>query len=590
MEMRRTTHVLGTCLMTLIAISLCAANANASSLAEFDRVRVDDLSIAGFQLSTDQVVDITATTFAYRSGGTRVLLANAWILDADSREVVWELAEERSEWKSKKITTESYTAELEAGNYEVYYSTYVHKRSRKWRLDGDWYSRIFRNGMNSVYDDILDKEDLDDVDDIYRRFSVRIEGNGKALSQADVAAMHKERSAKAVVSMSRVGNHELIRKGFEVTKPMRLHVYSVGEATSGGEYDYGRIVNAETRETVWMFKESDSYHAGGAEKNRLVDAEFDVPAGKYVAIYATDDSHAWDRWNQSPPHDPLYWGLTISASNPDERAYAKAFDHEDTALKNVVVDLTKVGDSAVVKRGFSLAKPMKLRVVAMGEGDGGKMYDYGWVVNADTRKRVWEMSYRRTEEAGGASKNRRADDVIELDKGNYIAYYVSDGSHSYDAWNAAPPMDRDLWGMSLIGAEGFDARQVKEYDDERDSNFLVRITEVGDGEFLKSDFTLDKSSEVRIHAVGEGLDGRMYDYGWIEEAETGKVVWEMTYRKTEHAGGHQKNRMFNDTITLKAGKYRVYFETDGSHSFRSWNAHRPHDPEGWGISIVAVDD
>jgi len=64
----------------------------------------------------------------------------------------------------------------------------------------------------------------------------------------------------------------------------------------------------------------------------------------------------------------------------------------------------------------------------------------------------------------------------------------------------------------------------------------------------------------------------------------------MTYRKTEHAGGHQKNRMFSDTVTLKAGKYRVYFETDGSHSFRSWNAHRPHDPEGWGISISAVDN
>jgi len=32
----------------------------------------------------------------------------------------------------------------------------------------------------------------------------------------------------------------------------------------------------------------------------------------------------------------------------------------------------------------------------------------------------------------------------------------------------------------------------------------------------------------------------MYDYGWIEEAKTGKTVWEMTYHMTEHAGVRRK--------------------------------------------------
>jgi hypothetical protein len=80
----------------------------------------------------------------------------------------------------------------------------------------------------------------------------------------------------------------------------------------------------------------------------------------------------------------------------------------------------------------------------------------------------------------------------------------------------------------------------------------------------------------------------MYDYGWIENAKTKKVVWEMTYRKTDPAGGARKNRMFDDTIMLDKGEYIVYFVTDGSHSFKDWNAARPRDPSHWGITIREV--
>ncbi len=74
--------------------------------------------------------------------------------------------------------------------------------------------------------------------------------------------------------------------------------------------------------------------------------------------------------------------------------------------------------------------------------------------------------------------------------------------------------------------------------------------------------------------MGEGVDGDMADYGWIDNDETGRTVWEMTYRKTDHAGGAEKNRVCDDTILLKAGTYVVYFETDGSHSYGNWNTCR----------------
>jgi hypothetical protein len=81
----------------------------------------------------------------------------------------------------------------------------------------------------------------------------------------------------------------------------------------------------------------------------------------------------------------------------------------------------------------------------------------------------------------------------------------------------------------------------------------------------------------------------MYDYGWIEN-ERGGVVWEMTYRMTEHAGGADKNRMLNKVILLPAGEYTVYYQTDDSHAYGDWNSRAPHDSSHWGITIRREED
>ena len=85
--------------------------------------------------------------------------------------------------------------------------------------------------------------------------------------------------------------------------------------------------------------------------------------------------------------------------------------------------------------------------------------------------------------------------------------------------------------------------------------------------------------------TGEGDRDDMYDYGWIED-KRGRVIWEMTYQNTEHAGGALKNRLFNDLIILDEGEYKVHFVTDGSHSFKKWNSNPPYDPFHWGIMVM----
>jgi len=102
-------------------------------------------------------------------------------------------------------------------------------------------------------------------------------------------------------------------------------------------------------------------------------------------------------------------------------------------------------------------------------------------------------------------------------------------------------------------------------------------------------FTVARESDVRIYALGEGVDREMVDYGWIEDARTRRTVWEMTYRVTEPAGGAAKNRRFDGKIHLAAGEYTLRYQTDGSHAFGEWNANPPDDPASWGITLYRLD-
>jgi hypothetical protein len=97
-------------------------------------------------------------------------------------------------------------------------------------------------------------------------------------------------------------------------------------------------------------------------------------------------------------------------------------------------------------------------------------------------------------------------------------------------------------------------------------------------------------SEEILYALGEGTDGSMYDYGWIEDSNSGRVVWDMSYRRTRYAGGARKNRLIDDTISLPKGEYEVFYESDDSHSFNDWNDTPPWDLMNWGISVYLIQE
>ncbi len=121
---------------------------------------------------------------------------------------------------------------------------------------------------------------------------------------------------------------------------------------------------------------------------------------------------------------------------------------DDLMKLSVVAQIVQVLDNEDKSVAFSLASNQDVRIFAIGEGQAGEMFDYGWIEDVDKGSRVWEMQEAKTAHAGGAGKNRKVDVVITLPAGNYKLRYKSDDSHAFDHWNSLPP-DINFWGIAV---------------------------------------------------------------------------------------------------------------------------------------------
>jgi len=570
--------------LCIISLSFLAttsiAAAQETTLVEIRDIDPQGHVINGFRLSEDQMVKIEAVG----AGGYRdEVMANAWILHSQSRKVVWNLEDANTSRLSRELRLAEETIKLAKGEYEACYAFYP-----------NYYYSNGRRGvgevMGYIWNELFEK-DYSYNRSAYKDLKFVIRGKGERLSNQQTEVLQRRFGDDALVALHGLWDDRYERKGFTLEQPLDLHIYAIGEANDDEEYDYGWITNTKTREKVWIFKYRDTDPAGGARKNRIADEVISLPAGSYAAFFVTDDSHSDGKWNSPPPYDPAYWGLTIRVKDESKKQFAKAYDYQDIFSQNVIVELTRLRDDDMRSKGFSLKQPANLRIYAIGEGRDGEMFDYGWIVDAKTHRKIWEMDYYKTEHAGGASKNRMFDGAVKFDKGSYIAYFVTDGSHSFMDWNSSRPYDAERWGLTISAEDAdFSPADVGEYEPADDKSVIARLVNMRDDEKRRVKFKLEKDAVVRVLAIGEGRDGEMFDYGWIEDNDTGKTVWEMTYRRTEHAGGGKKNRLINETISLKAGEYTVYYESDGSHSFNDWNDDPPYDPYNWGITVYAENE
>jgi hypothetical protein len=81
---------------------------------------------------------------------------------------------------------------------------------------------------------------------------------------------------------------------------------------SGGLYDYGQILREGDRTVVWSMSRDNTSHAGGGNANRMFEGEIVLEAGRYIARYESDGTHAYGDFDNDPPTHPEAWGLSIS--------------------------------------------------------------------------------------------------------------------------------------------------------------------------------------------------------------------------------------------------------------------------------------
>jgi hypothetical protein len=557
-----------------LLVSVFTLNAQTDSEITIGSVSKGEIDFAGFKLNKDAAIHIEGTAASFESRGNK-LAFYGWIIDSESRELVWSLldAYEKEYFHGDGEFDFKTDIELKKGSYEIYFT-------------GMYDNSFYKYQVNDFADLVQEVVRVisDDDDPYYKNENYKMTISSKEGFTSNSGREYIDKMAnKAIVSFVRTGDDEIETKNFALTSETKLYIYCEGEREGLEFYDFAWIYDLKTHEKVWPNSLTDYNRAGGGRKNFIAFQELTLPAGEYQVNYVTDGSHSYERWNVMPPNDPQMWGITVWCDNVDKKNVS-----EITREHLPVVDLTKVRDDDFVSKGFELTKDVDLRVICLGEIADYEPNDYGWIMSAKTRETIWKFSKSKSEYAGGGKKNRIVNEVISLEKGKYIAYFASDGSHSYRDWNTAPPQDQKMWGLSLWTVKDDDKSSIKLFNEEEliDENVIVEIARVRDNERKYEDFAINKESKVRIYAIGEGDDGEMHDTGWLKNMDTGKIVWEMTYRTSEHAGGANKNRMYNNYIVLPKGNYRLYYETDGSHSYMDWNADPPLDQMNYGIKIL----
>ncbi len=567
--------------LPLLSIFLLAATGSAINVAEITNLTSGEIQSVGFTLKKDAQVTINAV--GIKSNQSKEMLAYAWIINSDTRKLVWEMENRRTDrFKNKnQVRQFNETEFLKAGDYELYYSV---QRPDYWEWNQS--GSDFFGALGRLFDGGDERVRRSDVRDCYVTLT------SDALSSADIERFEVDGGLPgALVRHNRLGHDQFIKTGFELTKPASLRIYSLLEFPNyfdGTPADYAWIINLDTREKVWECDKWNIEYAGGGEKNQLHDEVVNFDKGRYALYVVTDDSHSYEEFNANPPYDPMNWGVTILPGEKFDKASFASI--EIPGRGGALIDFTRARNSDVREQAFKLDKETKIHIYAIGEisNSDREFADFGYIINATTGETVWEMTYRNTEHAGGADKNRMFDDVVVLPAGTYTVFYLTDDSHAYRNWNSSAPFDPESYGLAIYAggnAKSAGFKLVNEQDLYEGTNVLARITRVGDSERRRARFKLDKEAIINVYALGEGSGGEMYDYAYIVDLDTGEDVWEMRYRRTNPAGGAEKNRMVKTEITLEPGEYEVIYESDGSHSFSSWNANPPKDPLNWGVTV-----
>ena len=441
----------------LVAVLLGAALGRAQEpvIVSLKDAIAKEVQAQGFTLPRGMKVHVYARGAGAGRWEPGPLYAYGWILNAATREVVWQMEARACRWQEGYRVADQYL-DLPQGSYEVYYANATYE-GRSFFVD--WSRNLDRRRLAA--EEAQDRDHHGFFEGLVqgRLPRWRREASGYGLEVYAPGADPREiarfdaplRWRGEFLSLLATEDGVQATQAFRVKRPLTLHVYAQGERVGDRPFaDAGFITDLRTGTRVWQMDPAKAGYGGGAAKNRRQVETLTLPAGEYLATYATDDSHSPADWNAAPPCDPLRYGLILSVPDPAEAGAVAlmAFPRSD----RVLAELVRLGDDEDRRATFTLKAPTRVRIYALGEGTGEAMADHGWIEDAKGAT-VWSQRYEETVPAGGALKNRQSEVLRVLPAGTYTLRFVTDGTHSYAHWNARPPRDPEHYGLTVYAAE-----------------------------------------------------------------------------------------------------------------------------------------
>jgi len=171
-----------------------------------------------------------------------------------------------------------------------------------------------------------------------------------------------------------------------------------------------------------------------------------------------------------------------------------------------------------------------------------------------------------------------ADDYGKLWIGSRGGLYRFDPHTS--EWSLVPSLENRSCDQDLLDFM---------HTDRFHQDLIGSILQVRDNQDLTEEFTIDEETEVLITSVGEGsLTWDMVDYGWLENTQGDTLFKANKVINSFHLNGDIKNRITAAIKKLPAGKYRLRYISDDSHSYGRYNTEAPPDSQFWGIQVVKI--
>lgn len=256
-----------------------------------------------------------------------------------------------------------------------------------------------------------------------------------------------------VLEITRVRGNQVREERFDVSDSVWVRVEALGEISSENLMDYATLFD-RLDNVVWRQSREASVHADGSTNNRRSVEWLRLGPGPYRLRYETDPRHHYEDFESSRrPDHPERWGVALFAVGEATQRItlqtaAKPLDPAMPPSREPFRALLRVQNKQVREVTFTLDRPGRYLIVGLGEISGTSAYDTGGLRMEPDGAVLWQLHQAETVYAGGADRNRIAQQEIFLGAGTYTLFYQTDDSHAYGDFDN-PPTYPEHWGIAL---------------------------------------------------------------------------------------------------------------------------------------------